>query len=62
VARHAELTGSPRAAEILGAWDKFQPQFWKVSPNVPAAKPVPEPAKEPEAPGKVISEEVIASR
>ncbi|MBU6182772.1 MAG: glutamate synthase large subunit [Verrucomicrobia bacterium] len=62
VSRHAEATGSPRATEILGAWDKFQPSFWKVSPNVPAAKPVPEPAKEPEAPGKVISEEVIASR
>jgi len=62
VSRHAEATGSPRATEILGAWEKFQPLFWKVSPNVPAAKPVPEPAKEPEAPGKVISEEVIASR
>jgi glutamate synthase (NADPH/NADH) large chain/glutamate synthase (ferredoxin) len=62
IQEHQDLTGSPRAAEILGAWDKFQPLFWKVSPNVPAAKPVPEPSKEPEATGKVISEDVIASR
>lgn len=62
IQEHHDLTDSPRAAEILGAWDKFQPLFWKVSPNVPAAKPVPEPSKEPEATGKVISEDVIASR
>ncbi|NDG72139.1 MAG: glutamate synthase large subunit [Proteobacteria bacterium] len=58
----SRLAADSRAAEILGAWDKFHPLFWKVSPNVPTAKPVPEPSKEPEATGKVISEEVIASR
>jgi glutamate synthase (NADPH/NADH) large chain/glutamate synthase (ferredoxin) len=62
VEEHHDLTASPRAAEILGAWDRFQPLFWKVSPNVPVAKPVPEPSKEPEAPGEVINENVIASK
>jgi len=62
IQEHLDLTGSPRAAEILTSWEKFQPLFWKVSPSVPAAKPVPEPSKEPEATGKVISEDVIASR
>ena len=62
IKEHHDLTTSPRAAEILGAWDRFQPLFWKVSPNVPVAKPLPEPSKEPEAPGKVINEDVIASK
>jgi glutamate synthase domain-containing protein 2/glutamate synthase domain-containing protein 1/glutamate synthase domain-containing protein 3 len=62
IQKHQELTGSPRATEILSDWKKFQPLFWKVSPNVPTAQPVPEPSKEPEDTGKVISEDVIASR
>ncbi|MFY8268222.1 MAG: glutamate synthase subunit alpha, partial [Terrimicrobiaceae bacterium] len=62
IQKHHTLTASPRAAEILSNWEKFQPLFWRVSPNVPSAKPVPEPSKEPEATGKVISEDVIASR
>ena len=32
VARHAALTGSVRAAELLGRWDAALPTFWKVAP------------------------------
>jgi glutamate synthase (ferredoxin) len=38
VQRHLELTGSPRAAEILERWDEFQPQFWRVMPREAVAK------------------------
>jgi glutamate synthase (NADPH/NADH) large chain/glutamate synthase (ferredoxin) len=33
IERHHELTGSARAADILGRWDEFQPLFWKVAPH-----------------------------
>jgi glutamate synthase (NADPH/NADH) large chain/glutamate synthase (ferredoxin) len=59
---HSSLTGSPRAKEILGNWNEYRVKFWKVSPNVPSAKPVSKPSVQSEAPGKVINEEVIASR
>ena len=32
VARHAALTGSPRAHMILAAWDSYRPRFVKVMP------------------------------
>ena len=32
VARHAALTGSVRATELLGRWDAALPLFWKVAP------------------------------
>jgi len=32
VARHRELTGSHRAAELLARWDEALPCFWKVIP------------------------------
>jgi glutamate synthase (NADPH/NADH) large chain/glutamate synthase (ferredoxin) len=62
VKKHFEVTGSERAKEILANPTHFFGKFWKVSPSVPTAKPVPAPSKEPEATGPVISEEVIASR
>ncbi len=62
VKKHLEFTGSERAKEILANPTHFFGKFWKVSPSVPTAKPVPAPSKEPEATGPVISEEVIASR
>ncbi|MES1164265.1 MAG: glutamate synthase large subunit, partial [Verrucomicrobiota bacterium] len=33
IARHAQYTGSRRAAEILGAWGQWQPFFVRVMPN-----------------------------
>jgi glutamate synthase (NADPH/NADH) large chain len=33
IARHAQLTGSRRAEEILGAWGQWQPFFVRVMPN-----------------------------
>jgi glutamate synthase (ferredoxin) len=33
IARHAEATGSTRAAEVLAAWDETRPQFVKVLPK-----------------------------
>jgi glutamate synthase (ferredoxin) len=38
VQRHLELTGSPRAAEILERWNDFLPQFWRVMPREAVAK------------------------
>ena len=32
VARHAALTGSVRATELLGRWDAALPLFWTVGP------------------------------
>jgi glutamate synthase (ferredoxin) len=32
VARHAELTGSPRAAHLLGGWEDTSHEFWYVAP------------------------------
>ena len=33
VSEHAEVTGSPRAKEVLGSWDAYLPLFWKVAPH-----------------------------
>ena len=30
--RHADLTGSPRATEILRGWETHLPLFWRVAP------------------------------
>ncbi len=34
VARHAALTGSVRAGDLLGRWEAALPLFWKVAPLV----------------------------
>ena len=62
--KHLERTESEIAREILADWPTYAAKFWKVSPTVPAAKPVApatEKAKEEEA-GQVINENVTASR
>jgi glutamate synthase domain-containing protein 3 len=33
IERHREVTGSPRAAEILACWGQYQPLFHKVVPH-----------------------------
>jgi glutamate synthase (ferredoxin) len=33
IARHAQYTGSRRAAEILGTWSQWLPYFVRVMPN-----------------------------
>ncbi len=33
VLRHAELTASPKAKEILAHWEKYLSSFWKVQPK-----------------------------
>ncbi|MCC6174617.1 MAG: glutamate synthase large subunit [Chloroflexi bacterium] len=35
VREHFEKTGSPRAQEIMDAWDYYRTQFWKVTPLPP---------------------------
>ncbi|HEY5778626.1 MAG TPA: glutamate synthase large subunit [Terrimicrobiaceae bacterium] len=61
--KHLEYTESEIAREILGDWQTYSEKFWKVSPTVPAAKPVaPETDKTKEEAGQVINENVTASR
>ncbi len=55
---HLEATESARARELLGAWPAFAPQFRKVKPRAPAAKP--SEAKPPAVTEATISENVIA--
>ncbi|MDO8730589.1 MAG: glutamate synthase large subunit [Candidatus Omnitrophota bacterium] len=38
ILRHAELTGSKKAEEILSDWDKALAMFWKVSPKKEVVK------------------------
>ena len=38
IRRHAELTGSPRARQILDRWDQAAPRFWKVRPKETVVK------------------------
>ena len=40
IQKHLELTGSPRAEDVLTRWDTFLPHFWKVV--VPPPPPLPE--------------------
>jgi glutamate synthase domain-containing protein 2/glutamate synthase domain-containing protein 1/glutamate synthase domain-containing protein 3 len=61
--KHLERTESEIAREILADWPTYSRKFWKVSPTVPAAKPVvPERDKTKEEAGQVINENVTASR
>ncbi|MCX7868995.1 MAG: glutamate synthase-related protein, partial [Terrimicrobiaceae bacterium] len=39
VEAHAQLTGSPKAAQLLASWDNSLAGFWKVSPLAQPAKP-----------------------
>ena len=47
IKRHAELTESVRASEILRDWTKFQPLFWKVIPHPAVASLPPVAVAEP---------------
>jgi glutamate synthase domain-containing protein 3 len=61
--KHLERTESEIARDILADWPKYSAKFWKVSPTVPAAKPVaPEAEKAKEEAGQVINENVTVSR
>ena len=61
--KHLECTESEIAREILADWPTYAAKFWKVSPTVPAAKPVaPAADKAKEEVGQVINENVTASR
>jgi glutamate synthase domain-containing protein 3 len=61
--KHLEGTESEIAREILADWPTYSQKFWKVSPTVPAAKPVvPETDKTKEEAGQVINENVTVSR
>ena len=61
--KHLECTESEIAREILADWPTYAAKFWKVSPTVPAAKPVaPAADKAKEEAGQVINENVTASR
>ena len=57
IARHVELTGSPRAKWILESWEQMLPKFVKVFPHeykrVLARKPVPAVPARPEGGGRM---------
>ena len=58
-----KYTESEIAREILADWPTYAAKFWKVSPTVPAAKPVaPATDKAKDDAGQVINENVTASR
>jgi glutamate synthase (NADPH/NADH) large chain/glutamate synthase (ferredoxin) len=59
VTRHLEKTGSPLAKRLLGDWKASLAKFWKVTPHVPAAKPI-EKDKGDEA-KTIITEAITAS-
>jgi glutamate synthase (ferredoxin) len=45
--RHARLTGSPRATEVLAAWPSAAQRLWHVRPRIAAVTVLPEPETEP---------------
>jgi glutamate synthase (NADPH/NADH) large chain/glutamate synthase (ferredoxin) len=59
ITKHHEKTGSPLAARILADWKGHLAEFWKVTPHVPAAKPIEE--KKVEEGKTIITEAITAS-
>ena len=59
ITRHHEKTGSPLAARILADWKGHLAEFWKVTPHIPAAKPIEE--KKVEEGKTIITEHITAS-
>ena len=59
ITKHHEKTGSPLAARILADWKGHLSEFWKVTPHVPAAKPIEE--KKVEEGKTIITEHITAS-
>jgi glutamate synthase (NADPH/NADH) large chain/glutamate synthase (ferredoxin) len=62
VTRHAEKTASPLAARLLADWATASAGFWKVTPHVPAAKPIEEKKGEEDAGKTIITEAITASK
>jgi len=70
VARHLELTSSPRARQILAGWSEWLPRFRRVVPRagatraLPAVGPEPEPLPElePALPPRIAARRRIAAR
>jgi glutamate synthase domain-containing protein 2/glutamate synthase domain-containing protein 1/glutamate synthase domain-containing protein 3 len=60
IERHAAETGSPRAAEILGAWEAHLAKFHKVVPH-PEKAPAPAPEKKRERPARVLPTKAAAA-
>lgn len=61
VIRHQDRTGSPVASRLLADWERHLNCFWKITPHVPAAKPIEE--KKGEEDGKtIITEAITASK
>ena len=59
VEKHLAKTGSPQAKRLLADWKGALAKFWKVTPHVPAAKPI-ESDKADEA-KTIITEAITAS-
>jgi glutamate synthase domain-containing protein 3 len=70
IARHLELTNSPRARQILAGWSEWLPRFRRVVPRagatrvLPAVGPEPEPLPElePALPPRIAARRRIAAR
>jgi glutamate synthase domain-containing protein 3 len=62
VTRHSEKTGSPLAARLLADWQSASASFWKITPHVPAAKPIEEKKGEEDAGKTIITEAITASK
>lgn len=59
---HLTNTNSPWAQQLLADWSKIRSYFWKVSPQLPIAKPIePEVKKEEEQTSRIITETITAS-
>ncbi len=61
VSKHAEKTGSPLAARFLADWPAALAGFWKITPHIPAAKPIEEKKGEEDAGKTIITEAITAS-
>ena len=61
VIKHLDNTGSPQAARLLADWQGALASFWKITPHVPAAKPIEEKKGEEDAGKTIITEAITAS-
>ncbi len=60
--KHLMETASPQAALLLADWKGSLPLFWKITPHVPAAKPIEEKKGEEDAGKTIITEAITASQ
>ena len=61
VIKQSEKTGSPLAAKLLADWEGVLSSFWKITPHIPAAKPIEEKKGEEDAGKTIITEAITAS-